>query len=256
MSTPTRALHRLEVGPLARLEIDIVAGEVRVRTGQPGVVALTIETNDASQIEVTQTGDTVSVHKPWGWSGRRRQVMVQAEVPEGTDIVVTATSAEVRLDGTFGATKVHTVSGNITVGTIERGEVDSTSGDVKLRTTGALEASTISGDVTVGHVRGRLKASLTSGDLRADRVDGDAEVATMSGDVAIARCDGDDIAIRSVSGDLRLALPAGIRVEPDIATVSGKAVLPSAPALPSVGERRRVRLRLRTVSGDIRLERC
>jgi DUF4097 and DUF4098 domain-containing protein YvlB len=256
VSSPTRAIHRLEVGAQPRLEVDIVAGEVRVRVGPPGVVSLTIETNDASQIEVTQTGDTVSVHKPWGWSGRRRQVLVHAEVPEGADIVVSATSAEIRLDGSFGATKVHTVSGDITVGTIDRGEVDSTSGDVKLHTTGTLEASTISGDVTVGHVRGRLKASLTSGDLRADRVDGNAEVATMSGDVAIGRCDGDDIAIRSVSGDLRLALPGGIRVEPDIATVSGKAVLPSTPAAPTTGERRRVRLRLRTVSGDIRLERC
>jgi DUF4097 and DUF4098 domain-containing protein YvlB len=243
------------VGVHPRLEIDIVAGEVRASVGPAGIVAVTIETNDASQIEVTQTGDTVSVHKPWGWSGRRRQVMVYAQVPDGTDIVVSATSAEVRLDGAFGTTRVHTISGNITIGSIQRGEVDSTSGDVQLRTTGALEASTISGDVTVGHVRGRLKASLTSGDLRVDRVDGDTEVATMSGDVAIGRCDGDDIAIRSVSGDLRLALPSGIRVEPDIATVSGKAVLPTSPAAPVSGERRRVRLRLRTVSGDIRLDR-
>ena len=39
---------------------------------------------------------------------------------------MSATSAEVRLDGSFGATKVHTVSGDITVGTIERGEVTPT----------------------------------------------------------------------------------------------------------------------------------
>jgi DUF4097 and DUF4098 domain-containing protein YvlB len=228
---------------------------VRVRNGAAGVITLTVESYDANQIEVSQMGDTITVHKPSGWANRRRQVVVTADVPDGTDITVSSTSAEVRLDGTFGGTRVHTISGNITVGTIDRGEVDSTSGDVQLRTTGTLDASTISGNVTVGHVRGRLKASLTSGDLRAERVDGDADVASMSGDVVIGRCDGDDIALRSVSGDLKLSLPGGIRVEPEISTVSGSTTLPKVPAAAVDGPRRRVRLRLRTVSGDIRLDR-
>lgn len=252
----TRVHHRFEVGATGRFEIDIAAGEVRMRNGSPGVLEVTVEANDASQIEVSQIGDTVSVRKPWGWSGRRRQVVVTAEVPAGTEVTVSSASANIRLEGTYGTTRLHTVSGDIDVGDIERGEVDSTSGDVQMRASGSLEASTVSGDITVGHVRGRLKASLTSGDLRADLVDGDADVATMSGDVVIGRCDGDEIALRSVSGDLRLALPAGIRVEPDISTVSGSTSLPRSPAPPSPEPRRRVRLRLRTVSGDIRLDRA
>jgi DUF4097 and DUF4098 domain-containing protein YvlB len=255
VTAPSRNHHRFEVGALARLEVEIATGEVRLRNGAPGVVVLTVETSEANQIDVSQNGDTIAVRKPWGWVGRRRQVVVTAEVPPGTEITVSSVSAPVRLDGQYGNSRVHTISGDIDVDRIERGEVDSTSGDVQLRTTGALEVSTISGDVTVGHVRGRLKASHTSGDLRAQRIDGDAEVATMSGDVVIGRCDGDEVSLRSVSGDIKLGLPAGIRVEPEISTVSGSTSLPK-PTHDAVPEpRRRVRLRLRTVSGDIRLER-
>ena len=66
---------------------------------------------------------------------------------------------------------------------------------------------------------------------------------------------GASVEIRTVSGDVRLGLPTGIRVEPEITTMSGKVSLPS-PAEPTAsGERRAVKVRLRTVSGDIRIER-
>ena len=69
----------------------------------------------------------------------------------------------------------------------------------------------------------------------------------------VGHCDGSDISVRSISGDVRLGLPSGIRVEADLSTVSGRAQLPE-PA-PTGGDRRPVRLMVKTVSGDIRLER-
>lgn len=248
--------HQFTVADHPRLEVELTSGDLRVRNGAPGTIALTVETSDADQVEVSQIGDTVTVHRPRNWSGRRRRVSVVATVPAGTDLAVTSVSAEVRLEGDYGATTIRTISGDVAVDRIGRGELGSTSGDLELRVTGALDVSTVSGDVTVGHVQGRLKASLTSGELRAERVDGDAEVASMSGDVVIGRCDGDEVHARSVSGDLRIGLPAGIRVDPDISTVSGSTSLPKGPPQVTDGPRRRVRLRLRTVSGDIRLERA
>ena len=53
--------------------------------------------------------------------------------------------------------------------------------------------------------------------------------------------------------DVRIGLPSGIRVEADLSTVSGRASLPDPAA--AGGDRRPVRLRLKTVSGDIRVER-
>ena len=61
--------------------------------------------------------------------------------------------------------------------------------------------------------------------------------------------------MRSISGDVRVGLPGGIRVEAEISTLSGRAVLPDPVPASDLGDRRPVRLQLKTVSGDIRLER-
>ena len=95
---------------------------------------------------------------------------------------------------------------------------------------------------------------LASGELRVDRCDGDVSVKSTSGSTRIGHCDGSEISVRSISGDVRMGLPSGIRVEADISTVSGKASLPE-PAAPTGGERRPVRLKLKTVSGDVRIVR-
>jgi hypothetical protein len=50
-------------------------------------------------------------------------------------------------------------------------------------------------------------------------------------------------------------LPSGIRVEPEISTLSGNTRLPTGSGIATDGPRRTVRLRIRTVSGDIRIDR-
>jgi DUF4097 and DUF4098 domain-containing protein YvlB len=100
-----------------------------------------------------------------------------------------------------------------------------------------------------------LHANTASGDVRADTVTDDLAAGTASGDVRIGRCDGSDINVKSVSGDIHIGLPTGIRVEPDISSLSGSTRLPPPAKNAPDGPRRAVRLRLRTVSGDITIER-
>ena len=52
-------------------------------------------------------------------------------------------------------------------------------------------------------------------------------IGTTSGDVRIDRADGSSIGVKCISGDVTLGLPAGIRVEPDISTLSGRTSLPT-----------------------------
>jgi DUF4097 and DUF4098 domain-containing protein YvlB len=248
--------ERWVVGERASLDIRVPGGTIAVYVGDAGVVQLTIDAGDADKFEIFKTGDRISVRHPSRWGRGGRSSRVVAQVPSGTDVELSSTSGEVRLAGSLGAVRVHTASGDIEVGDAARLDLSTASGDLSCGDiSGAAHVASVSGDCTIRRIGGSLEATLTSGDLRVDACDGDVTVVTTSGDVRVDCCGGSDIAVRSISGDLRVGLPTGIRVDAEISTLSGRATLPEpAPAADHV-ERRPVRVHLKTVSGDIRVER-
>ena len=158
--------------------------------------------------------------------------------------------------GRLGVVRVHTASGDIEVGDATRVDVTTASGSISCGdVSGDAHISSISGDCTLHRIGGRVDAALTSGDLRIEVCDGDMAIVATSGDVRVGHCGGSDIAVRSISGDVRVGLPSGIRVDAEISTLSGRATLPEPAPASDLGDRRPVSLQLKTVSGDIRVER-
>lgn len=247
--------ERWEVGERPSLDVRIPAGTIEVYAGDAGVVQLMLDASDVDDFEIFKTGDRISVRHPSRWRMRGRSCRLVANVPIGTDVEINSASAEVRLVGGFGVVRVHTASGDIDVGDASRLDITTASGSCSCGDVGGeANVSSVSGDCTLRHVGGRLDATLTSGDLRVECCDGDVAASSSSGDVRVGRCLGSDIAMRSISGDVRVGLPSGIRVQAEISTLSGRAMLPDAMPTEQ-GERRPVRLQLKTVSGDIRVER-
>ena len=245
-----------QVGERPSLDVRVPVGTVEVYTGDAGMIQLTIDSTDADDFEVYKTGDRVSVRHPSRWGRRGRHTRIVAHVPAGTDTEISSTSGEVRLVGSLGVVRVHNGSGDIALGDAAKLDVTTASGDISCGDiSGDTNISSVSGDCTVQHVGGRLEATLTSGDLRVEMCDGDVLIASTSGDVRVGRCCGTDISVRSISGDVRVGLPAGIRVEAELSTLSGRAMLPDPVPASDHTDRRPVRLQLKTVSGDIRVER-
>lgn len=245
-----------QVGERPSLDVRVPVGTIEVYTGDAGVIQLTIDSTGADEFEIYQTGDRVSVRHPSRWGKRGRHTRMVAHVPVGADIEISSTSGEVRLVGSLGVVRVHTASGDIQAGDAAKLDATTASGDFACGdVAGDVHISSVSGDCTVGRVGGRLDATLTSGDLRVESCDGDVLVSSTSGDVRVGRCGGSDISMRSISGDVRVGLPGGIRVEAEISTLSGRAVLPDPVPATDLDDRRPVRLQLKTVSGDIRVER-
>ena len=245
------------VGEQARVEINVPTGTIQVNAGEAGTICVLIDAADADDFEVSQMGDVVSVRQPSRWLSRGRNVQVVVRVPSGSDVNVNGASADVKLRGVLGVARLRTATGDVEAEQIARLELTSASGDARIgESEGDATLNTASGDLTIKRVGGRLSASTASGDMRVNRVGGGLEVGTVSGDVSIGRCDGDEIAIKTVSGDIQLGLPSGIRVNPDISTLSGSTRLPDPAPADASTARRAVRLRVRTVSGDIRIERA
>jgi hypothetical protein len=244
------------VGERPSASIEIRSGTLEVRTGAPGRVGVALDGPDVDQWQVTQFGDSVSIEPPSSSGWRSRSTRVLVEVPAGTDIDVRSASAEVALVGDFGATRIKSASGDVRVGSVARLDVDTASGDATATAVAtATSCTTASGDVELGRVGGRLTVSTASGDVRVAEADDDVEIGSASGDVRVDRCGGSNVSVKSISGDVIVGLPPGIRVEPDITTLSGRTILPEPVANSGAEPRRVVRVGLKTVSGDITIRR-
>ena len=243
------------VGEHPTLEVNVPVGVVEVHVGDAGIIQVMLDSSSAAEFDISKTGDRVSVRHPSRWSIRGRSCRVVVTVPAGTDVFTDVASADVRLTGRLGHVRIRTASGGIETDCAARLEITTASGDITGGTIeGDVNISTVSGDCSLRTVGGRVDATLTSGELRVDRCAGDVNVRSTSGSTRIGHCDGNEISVRSISGDVCMGLPTGIRVEADISTVSGKASMPE-PAAPTAGERRPVRVKLKTVSGDVRITR-
>ena len=237
-----RRSETFSVGPRPTLHIDVASGSVEVRTlAAAGTMEVDIDVENPDDWDITQLGDSISVrYARTGWRSRAGKVFVQT--PPDTSVDVSVASADIALLGTLGDARVRSASGDVRIDSVQR-----------------LEVRTASGDVRADRVAGRLIASTASGDVRVDTAGDDVEVGSASGDVRLGRCDGSNIAVKAVSGDIVLGLPAGIRVEPDISSLSGRTSLPSpattATDTTATEPRRAVRVHLRTVSGNITIDR-
>lgn len=253
MSDAVKRSEQFEVGDLSSIDIEVRSGSVDVRTGAPGRAIVSLDCGSVDDWEMIQLGNSVSIRP----SGRRaRAVRMLVEVPPGSDVEIKGVSADLVLTGSFGATRLHTVSGDVRAEATLRLDVNSVSGDVRVSSVaGDASFTTVSGDVEVREVLGRLTASTASGDIRVLKVGDDVSIGTASGDVRVEQAGGAVVGVKCISGDVTVGLPAGIRVEPDISTLSGRTSLPKPSGTPPASAPRVVRVRLRTVSGNITIER-
>jgi hypothetical protein len=214
---------------------------VEDRHGNPIVDDFDIETGEGSLAVRARKGLRISVG-----SGRHATPDLDVRVPHGATIVVEAASSDIAAEDLDGDQRFQTSSGDIELlrvsGTVS---IEAASGDVELLSTGRLrlKARTVSGDLAVraGELA-EIVAATTSGDL------------TIAGELA---ADGAH-KIETVSGDAKLALAGGARVE--VSTVTGD-VSADVPHRFERTDGRRVlvvgdgqaRIAVATMSGDVRV---
>ena len=123
---------------------------------------------------------------------------------------------------------------------------------------GLLDAHSASGDVEVEFVGGEASIHTASGDVDIRHTDAAVKVQSASGDVDLGDAGGGPIRIKSVSGDVRVAVRAGRRVAVDVRTVSGEASsdIPLDGSAGEDAEAPLVEIQVNGVSGDVRIERA
>lgn len=267
--------YEFDIDGHARLVISLQSGDIEVYPSSSGGIEANLSGKTAG-VTVEQAGNTVSITSEKKSSFfSAPSVRVAVGVPEGCDLEVSGASVDLVSRQRLGAVKARTASGDIRLSDTDDLVVKTASGEVRFDTVhGHCEVAAASGDLIGDVVAGDLKASLASGDVRIGRVEGDVSVKSASGDAQIDRAEGHDIAVRSMSGDITIGLPSGIKLDFDLDALSGDISLPPpAPPPPpqppepgsSTGQpiepaperrRRLVRVYAKTVSGDITIERA
>ncbi|SHG46932.1 DUF4097 and DUF4098 domain-containing protein YvlB [Hydrocarboniphaga daqingensis] len=191
-------------------------------------------------------------------------------LPVGVALNVEAVSADVIVQGIKGKVVAATVSGEMTLSlAADEVEARTVSGDVVVRApmrNGSI--NTVSGDVRASGGGGRLKLETVSGDaeLVGASAYSDLSLKSISGDFDVdAALTGDGRFVgETLSGEMRVRMPAATSAQVTLHTFSGDVRSAFGGAVPSGDERRerqefkigdgRARVDLSSFSGDIVLD--
>jgi len=212
---------------------------------------------------------------------RSNSVTVRVEVPGGAEVAVATASADVEINGPVGDVDLKTASGNASIDDVAADVTTKTaSGNVTIGTVGGdIRASTVSGDLRCSSVAGGAQFSATSGDLelgaagrrvevkatsgqvRLGELAAGADVKNVSGNVRVLALGEGRLQVRSVSGDVAVAVVKGIELHVDVETASGvvHSDIPLSDAPGGGGDARpgaRVDLSVRSVSGNVEIGRA
>lgn len=240
------------VGDDPQLEVKIGSGSLRVLSGDTGSIEISVRGSDRNleRLVIEQRGNTVIVQQR---ARRLGSLDITAVVPNGTSIHAVLASADLIADADVGSLTVEVASGDVVVGRVlSDASVVTASGDVRIASVGGdAHVVTASGDVKVGDVGGELECQTASGDCSvgtAVRVN----AKTASGDLKVEAFGGSELAFKTMSGDARIGLLAGLVLDVDIQTMSGE-VRNEFELSAQAGESKPAALSIKTMSGDVTL---
>jgi hypothetical protein len=216
------------------VQINNIAGSVTVNGWEKPEVDIQGELGASVQrVEVTHIDDRIvikamlpeNVDHPRDHSAEAR---LRVRVPMNSSLEVSTVSAPITVDGIHGASKLHSVSGDVRAGLAgAEEEANSVSGDVYVTgnpTVSSLRTSTVSGTVFLTHGVGDISAHTVNGKLDL-AVDGSksVDVGGVTGEVSfrghLSR--GADMKATTVDGKLSLKVSADAGYTYDIATFGG-----------------------------------
>lgn len=268
------------------LNLDIPAGEIAIQTADtdetrvelaPGSDSESaLEIVQSARIELLKRGDGhevvvevptrsgISISFSRGPDVRfgTPELRLRVTCPRGAALDIRTKSADVEARGEYGAVEVKTASGDLEIDeTTGSTRIKTASGDVQIERVGdALDVQSVSGDVDAGTVRGDVRAQLVSGDVAVRDAGGSVNANTVSGDQRFEAVQNGRVQLKAISGNVTVGVRRGAQVYVDVNTVSGSTEseleLGDTPGeeVPDTG--RLVEILVKTVSGDVRIERA
>lgn len=237
-----------------RLELKLISGSVRLLPGDAGTIEISIEGSNRilEKLAVEQRGNIVTVHQR---QRRFGSLELTAVVPVGASVQAELASADLTAEVELGSLTAEVSSGDVSARNVTNdASVKTSSGDVRLGiVSGNAKVTTASGDIKIAESIGELNCKTLSGDVTIGRGRARVEAKTTSGDLKVAGFGGSALAFKTVSGDARIGLEAGLILDVDIETLSGDVRNEFELTAKPAGTAKRAELSIKTLSGDVTL---
>jgi DUF4097 and DUF4098 domain-containing protein YvlB len=208
----------------ARLEIEANAQAERIEVRAWDRDEVGVES--AAQVRVSTTGALVRLVAPGGRSGGRR-ASYQLSVPRWMPITVSASGADVTVQGADADVAVETVGGSIRLnGGNGRVSAHSVGGSVTVEgAQGRVDARSFNQGVRLIGVSGEVRAESSNGSVRLERVESsDVVVSTINGSVdfdGAIRSDG-VYRLSTHNGQVTMTIPEGSNATVSVSTQNGR----------------------------------
>lgn len=266
--------ERRPLNPGGEVYVNEVSGSLVVTAWDRSDVQITGDlSSSAEHLEITGDASRLSVvvklppHSHGGGDADLRLM-----VPASARVSLETVSADVTLQGTRGAVRVNTVSGDVgLVSDAPQIDAQSVSGDLILQgSSGKTHVTTVSGDLRLTGMQGDLVAESVSGnlELRGGRF-ASLRTKSVSGDMTLDLSFAKEAMVvgETLSGNITLHVPPGLSGTALLKSFSGDTQCDMQPVTRTgdshsgkkkeytFGDGKGVNLELSTFSGDIRLDR-
>ena len=246
------------------LEIRLASGEIRIEADAADATVVDLDSSrhdeDRWRVELVERDGRplVRIQAPNGFRPRSSEATVRVSCPPGSGLDVQTGSADVQTQGELGQVRIQAASGDVRLDRATgRVRIDTASGDVEVGTAAdSLQVRTASGEINAKEALGDTKLQSASGDLTIQQAGTSVEGQTTSGDQSIASVGAGSVRLDTISGDLTVAVVSDIDVWMDMQTVSGETGSDLTPSAGPDAGRPRLELRMRSVSGDLKVERA
>ena len=239
--------------------ISNVRGSVIIQPGEAGVIEVKAVKhgnfdNGRIAVEMTQDSDgTVRVETRsndafFGFLSHPPRVDYSVRVPQGIHLEVSCVSSALDVTELEGVFKLKTISGSVTLAKLS----------------GPLKLGAVSGDITGTQLAGVLDLNTVSGRVHLTESNfPSADASTVSGDLHLQTPVADGpYRFSSVSGSVRMIVPADTRCNVELNSVSGSIRSSLPAAVTSMGHGLKVTqiqgggtaVRLKSVSGGVSIE--
>ncbi len=168
-----------------RLEVDLFAGDVDVKTWSKNAVRVVADPDGRGRVEIERTATSLSVRT----TGRRGP-------PPTTDIAITVPAwMALDISGVYTDITIAGARGPIAAETVQ-GDVSAEGGD------GLVSVKSVQGGVSVTGAKGRIEANSVNADVEVRRSSGEISTETVNGSIDLVGTDATTLTATSVNGDL------------------------------------------------------